>query len=314
MVDMINQKRKYFAEQKAKARRNKPMTQVEQRTYMSTYLKNQGTWKLTQLKKLTFAELKEEFEKLTPKKQKIDDKDVPVTEEKVEGVKKKEPVKRIGKRKKQIARKGISVDKTAQDETKEMEAYMIDKVIDPSSGSDIRIDAIPTATKPPSILYRLVIEKYGANRSEEMYDKVLWSDLKTMFDPPLSASTIYMLADRKYPLSKDACQAMLNMKLQGGAKDEVCYQLLKMIKKQTSRTGYSKANGFGKDFSNPLMVDSLPKTVCCEKQRRIIAAKVLKSTRIIKSDPRTIIEFKLIKKQIKEVFWIQSSKAQTEES
>ncbi|GJX13721.1 hypothetical protein Tco_0205479 [Tanacetum coccineum] len=43
MVDMINQKKKYFAEQKAKARRNKPMTQAEQRTYMSTYLKNQGT-------------------------------------------------------------------------------------------------------------------------------------------------------------------------------------------------------------------------------------------------------------------------------
>ncbi|GJZ51595.1 hypothetical protein Tco_0606110 [Tanacetum coccineum] len=107
-------------------------------------------------------------------------------------------------------------------------------------------------------LYRLVIKKYGANRPEEMYDRVLWGDLKTMFDPPLSddamfqqkmvnwryydsyavhcltldASTIYMLADRKYHLSKDACQAMLNMKLKRGTKDEVCYQLLKMIEKQ----------------------------------------------------------------------------------
>ncbi|GJY99357.1 hypothetical protein Tco_0516787 [Tanacetum coccineum] len=91
-------------------------------------------------------------------------------------------------------------------------------------------------------LYRLVIKKYGANTLEEMYDRVLWGDLKTMFDPPLSddaiwslplqqkiinwryyptcvvhcltldASTIYMLADRKYPLSKDACQ--------GDARDE----------------------------------------------------------------------------------------------
>ncbi|GJS26551.1 hypothetical protein Tco_0487171 [Tanacetum coccineum] len=53
-----------------KARRNKPMTQAEQRTYMATYLKNQGTWKPTQLKKLTFAELKEEFEKLSEKSRK----------------------------------------------------------------------------------------------------------------------------------------------------------------------------------------------------------------------------------------------------
>ncbi|GKE67080.1 hypothetical protein Tco_1521241 [Tanacetum coccineum] len=31
---------------------------------MSNYLKNQGTWKLSQLKKLTFEEIKEKFDKL----------------------------------------------------------------------------------------------------------------------------------------------------------------------------------------------------------------------------------------------------------
>ncbi|GKE16565.1 hypothetical protein Tco_1424142, partial [Tanacetum coccineum] len=87
-------------------------------------------------------------------------------------------------------------------------------------------------------LYRLVIKKYGVNRPEEIYDRVLWGDLKTMFDPPLihcltlDDTTIYMLADRKYPLSKDACQVMLKMKLLDGTTDEVCYQLLKMIEKQ----------------------------------------------------------------------------------
>ncbi|GJR10946.1 hypothetical protein Tco_0793598 [Tanacetum coccineum] len=105
-------------------------------------------------------------------------------------------------------------------------------------------------------------KKYGLNRPEEIYDRVLWGDLKTMFDPPLSDdaiwslplqqkminwryypscvvhcltlddTTIYMLADRKYPLSKDACQVMLKMKLLDGTTDEVCYQLLKMIEKQ----------------------------------------------------------------------------------
>ncbi|GJS06214.1 putative ribonuclease H-like domain-containing protein [Tanacetum coccineum] len=111
-------------------------------------------------------------------------------------------------------------------------------------------------------LYMLVMQKYGTNRPEDAYDRVLWSDLRTMFDPPLNedaiwslplqqkminwryyptcavycltleASTIYMLADRKYPLSKYACQVMLKMKLLCGTMDEVCYQLLKMIKKQ----------------------------------------------------------------------------------
>ncbi|GJT64386.1 hypothetical protein Tco_1015866 [Tanacetum coccineum] len=111
-------------------------------------------------------------------------------------------------------------------------------------------------------LYRLVMQKYGTNRLEDAYDRLLWSDLRTMFDPPLNkdaiwslplqqkmnnwryyptcavhcltfeASTIYMLADRKYLLSKDACQVMLKMKLLDGIMDEVCYQLLKMIEKQ----------------------------------------------------------------------------------
>ncbi|GKE61403.1 hypothetical protein Tco_1511770 [Tanacetum coccineum] len=48
----------------------------------------------------------------------------------------------------------------------------------------------------------------------------------------LEACSIYMLADRKYPLSKDAYQVMLKMKLLDGKLNEVCYKLLKMIEKQ----------------------------------------------------------------------------------
>ncbi|GJW35608.1 hypothetical protein Tco_0058528, partial [Tanacetum coccineum] len=261
MVEMINQKKKFYAEQKAKARRSKPMTQAQQRDYMSTFIKNQSSWKLTQLKKLTFDELKTEFEKLVKsienfvpmetdervkrqgvqleqefsKKQKTIE-EVSVLEESItEPVIAKEEeieksVKKRGKIRKQKARKGIHIDKTAQDESEEeREAFMKDKVTSASSESEIGIDAIPTATKPPSIvdwkiipqsglkavyqiirrdgsdkiymsfgailkdfsrddlteLYRLVIKKYGANRPEEMYDRVLWGDLKTMFDPPL---------------------------------------------------------------------------------------------------------------------------------
>ncbi|GJY31867.1 hypothetical protein Tco_0415362 [Tanacetum coccineum] len=217
MVEMINQKKKYYAEQKAKARRSKHMTQAQQREYMSVQLEQESS-----------------------KKQKTIE-DVP--EEKVKDVKEEEiekSIKKRGKRRKQLARKGIHVDKTTQSGTVEREAYMKEKVTDPSlgqkaiyqiireNGADKVYMSFGAILKDFSRddlteLYRLVIKKYGANRPEEAYDRVLWGDLKTMFDPPLN---------RKYPLSKYACQAMLNMKLQGGAKDEVCYQLLKMIEKQ----------------------------------------------------------------------------------
>ncbi|GJS40645.1 hypothetical protein Tco_0565688 [Tanacetum coccineum] len=41
LVDLINQRKRFFAQQRAKAKRNKPMTQAQQRTYMSNYIKHQ---------------------------------------------------------------------------------------------------------------------------------------------------------------------------------------------------------------------------------------------------------------------------------
>ncbi|GJW59888.1 hypothetical protein Tco_0109223 [Tanacetum coccineum] len=64
MVELVNQRKKHFAEERARAKRNKPMTQSQLRTYMMNYLKNQGTWKLSQLKNLSLEEVKEEFDKL----------------------------------------------------------------------------------------------------------------------------------------------------------------------------------------------------------------------------------------------------------
>ncbi|GJT43644.1 hypothetical protein Tco_0952359 [Tanacetum coccineum] len=127
MVDLVNQRKKYFAEERARAKRNKPMTQSQLKTYMMNYLKNQGTWKLSQLKNLSFEEVKKEFDKLvkqvesfapinfeatkaslkrfgeelqtkTPKRLK-DDEDVEAKDD--------EPTKKSGKRRKQMARKGL---------------------------------------------------------------------------------------------------------------------------------------------------------------------------------------------------------------
>ncbi|GJX49128.1 putative ribonuclease H-like domain-containing protein [Tanacetum coccineum] len=43
---------------------------------------------------------------------------------------------------------------------------------------------------------------------------------------------IYMLTERKYPLSANVCQTMLKMKLLDGKMNEDCYKLLKMMEKQ----------------------------------------------------------------------------------
>ncbi|GJS55648.1 hypothetical protein Tco_0629010 [Tanacetum coccineum] len=165
---------------------------------------------MSQLKKLSFEELKTEFEKLmksiesfvpmetearvkrhglqleqeTLKKQKIDIQDASITKGKDEVVKEEEievPVKKTGIRRKQKARKGINIDKTAQD------------------------DSTNGGKKEKHI-------RYETNTPEEMYDRVLWGDLNTMFDPPLSDDAIWSL-----PLQ----QKIINWRcLPSDAKDE----------------------------------------------------------------------------------------------
>nr|GEV55478.1 hypothetical protein [Tanacetum cinerariifolium] len=61
LVDLINQRKRYFAAQKAEAKRNKPMTQAQQRIYMTKYIKHMTNYKLWLLKKLSFDEINDLF-------------------------------------------------------------------------------------------------------------------------------------------------------------------------------------------------------------------------------------------------------------
>ncbi|GKB80746.1 hypothetical protein Tco_0947641, partial [Tanacetum coccineum] len=58
LAELINQRKRYFAAQKAKERRNKPPTQAQQRTYMSNYIKHIGAYTLQQLRSYSFDEIK----------------------------------------------------------------------------------------------------------------------------------------------------------------------------------------------------------------------------------------------------------------
>ncbi|GKA73792.1 hypothetical protein Tco_0780094 [Tanacetum coccineum] len=87
-------------------------------------------------------------------------------------------------------------------------------------------------------LYGLMMLKYGDSRPEEEYERVLWGDLKTICVVhclTLEAAHIYMMTEVKYPLPSRVCQAMLEKRLIGDRKDEVCCQLLKLIERQAQQ-------------------------------------------------------------------------------
>ncbi|GKD49443.1 putative ribonuclease H-like domain-containing protein [Tanacetum coccineum] len=110
-------------------------------------------------------------------------------------------------------------------------------------------------------LYKLVKAKYKSTRLVEDLDLVLWNDLKIMFEPHVEDRVwrnqqdykvlswklydsygvhslrmqhvyIYMLVEKRYPLTPSTITDMLNKKLQVDYFSEMAYQLLKLHTKQ----------------------------------------------------------------------------------
>ncbi|GJX11011.1 retrovirus-related pol polyprotein from transposon TNT 1-94 [Tanacetum coccineum] len=248
MVELVNQRRKYFAEERARAKRNKPMTQTQPRNYMSNFLKNQGTWKLTQLKKLNFKE---------------------------------------------IARKGLHTYLDKDDSEDSDEASEKD---DSTSGTKIPINPVPVAIKSPSIanykiikqgrkgvyqivrengtdkLYRIVMRKHGMNEPEDEFEKVLWEYLKNMFEEPFSTDSIWSLPETsRRKTNRNAIK--FNTELMKMMEKQACIRKHKdwLVQEQTN---------LGKDFSNPLMADNLPKIVWLSTHHIILSRQQRKSRKI----------------------------------
>ncbi|GJU33853.1 hypothetical protein Tco_1182207 [Tanacetum coccineum] len=217
--------------------------------------KGQGS--LSQLKNLSLKRFGEDLQTKSTKRLKDDE------------AKDAEPAKMSGKRRKQMARKGLHTDLDKDDSEGSDEVSEQD---DSVSGTKIPINHVPVAMKSPSIatykiikqgekgvyqivredgtdivyinfgamlkdisrddlteLYRIVMNRYGMDGPEDELEKVFWKYLKNMFEEPLSIDPIWSL---KYPLSAEICKAMLDKKLQGGKPDEDCYKILKMKEKQ----------------------------------------------------------------------------------
>ncbi|GKD84188.1 hypothetical protein Tco_1351027 [Tanacetum coccineum] len=245
---------------------------------------------MAQLKKLTFKELKFEFEKLMKSIERF----VPMGS--------KERVKRQGvqlehetSKKQKIVVEDVP---TAHHEVEEdMEALVKGNDTGSSSGKKgvyqiIREDGTYTtyinfgamlksiSRDDLTELYRLVMQRYGTNGPVDEYERCL----------TLESADIYMLTERRYPLPDDVCQAMLDKKLQGEAVMEMgmlfeCWfnhhtknghQLTMSNRhqelaspKQTALLATPEQTATGKEISNPLIADSLLKAIRSSSKRRL---------------------------------------------
>ncbi|GKD01376.1 hypothetical protein Tco_1171650 [Tanacetum coccineum] len=88
-------------------------------------------------------------------------------------------------------------------------------------------------------LYRLMMLKYGDSRLEEEYKRVLWGDLKTMFDPPSTEDAIWSLTHQQ----KEAHNEDTQRNLKFTSEDQVRGGLLGIIINRLKSGSYRVKSG-----------------------------------------------------------------------
>ncbi|GKB44250.1 hypothetical protein Tco_0889192 [Tanacetum coccineum] len=191
-VQLLEARKKQFAAMRAQEKRNKPQTKAQKRNTMSTYLKNMAGYKNNQLKNKSFDDIQKLFDKAMKRVNTFIDMET----ELVEGSEQK------------------------VDEDKEIaELQRLIEVV--PDKEEVAIDAIPLATKPPSIVdwkihkegkksYYQIIRVDG---SSKMY--LVFSHMLKSFDRE-DLETLHKLVKDKYRSTRPV--EVLNLVLYGDLK------------------------------------------------------------------------------------------------
>ncbi|GKB70975.1 putative ribonuclease H-like domain-containing protein [Tanacetum coccineum] len=191
-VELLEKRKKHFATLRAQEKRNKPPTKAQKKSTMSTYLKHMASYKQSQLKNKSFAEIQKLFDKAMTSVNML-----------------------------------VDIDNDDQEEA-EMKK-LIEVVPDEE---EVAIDAIPLAIKPSCIIDWKIIKEgklgyYQIIRADGSSKRVHFVRFQDMY--------LFMLVEKRYPLTPATIIEMLNKKLQTDHLNEMCYHLFKLMTKQLKK-------------------------------------------------------------------------------
>ncbi|GJW28593.1 hypothetical protein Tco_0045468 [Tanacetum coccineum] len=308
LYDTIAAQRRFLAEQRAIAIRNRPPTRTQLRNQMMTYLKHVGNKKHSDLKNKTFEEIQALYEKVkrfdesftvvgsTEDERKIKEmnegakdleqkrlknkvaKETPKKEDTAKvpakvDVTNQGTKKRKGGHMKMIARKRKRPQPDVDINDEHMECLKI-VTFEGTIDSDImeKKSFIATMNKvsSPDEDYLVIYKANGNFRAfncllEEIVTWRLYEACGVYILELKDGTFIHMLVERRYPLSKVLLQRMLALGLEVERESTAALDLIRFIKQQIDEKHKNwlvhKQTDYGKDFSNPFMVDNLPKIV-----------------------------------------------------
>ncbi|GJV42227.1 ribonuclease H-like domain-containing protein [Tanacetum coccineum] len=203
LAELINQRKRYFAAQRAEERRNKPPTQAQQRTYMSNYIKNIGGYTLQQLRGYSFDEIKTLFETtmrkvntFVPIESEVD-RAVP---ELAAGSSKRVAEEELDQESSKRQKTGESSELAEEPRDKEADELSQEElqqmmIIVPEQG--MNVEALQTkypiidweiyteGTRKDDLvmLWSLVKEKFNSTEPTDDKEREIWVELKRLFEP-----------------------------------------------------------------------------------------------------------------------------------
>ncbi|GJY08863.1 hypothetical protein Tco_0377048 [Tanacetum coccineum] len=259
-MELMEKRRKHFATLRAQVKRNRPPTKAQKRTQMSTYLKHMGGYTYKQLKGKSFDEIQKLFDKemkrvkyLCSKRRSWEGKEAGKEQpkesskkQKVEEEKESEEVDEVElkllviKKDEDIAIDAIPLATKLPviiDYKLHKEGMLVHYQLIRADGSSKRYSSMIRMlqgidTEDLEDIWRIVKAKYGDTRPENEFERVLYGDLKVMFEPDIKSDVWRIL---RYPLTPITITNMLNKKLQTDHQNEMCYQLLKLMVKAAKR-------------------------------------------------------------------------------
>ncbi|GJU95255.1 hypothetical protein Tco_1320011 [Tanacetum coccineum] len=210
IMEFIAAKKKFFAAKRAEEKRNKPPTKAEQRKKMCTYMKHMARYKDKNFKGNSFDVIKKIFDKAYKQSSKKRTRVV-------------------------LGEESVKIQKVEDDAEKAELKACLEIVLNDDSAVNIEF----LDTKYPILfsamlddfdrqdvldLYRLVKERFETT-SPEGYDRLLWGDLITLFEP----------IEKKYPLTQEMLSRTLSGRLEVDHECEMAFELLRFTRPQLKK-------------------------------------------------------------------------------
>ncbi|GJZ20908.1 hypothetical protein Tco_0557947 [Tanacetum coccineum] len=299
LYDTIAAQRRFLAQQRAAVIRSRPLTRTQLRNQIMTYLKHVGGKKHADLKNKNFEEIQVLYKKVKRFDKDFiaigsaeDERQIKEMNEEYKDLKKKRVIKETPKEE-DTTKVSAEQEVTEQDDDSDDEhrnclriatfKSTIDNEIMETKSFVSKLHKVSSPDGGYLVIYRvnghfrtfnylmevlhifdrhdlfrlydLVMKQYSKITPEEweVFRWRLYEACRVCILELKDGTVIHMLVERRYPLSKELLQRMLDLGLEVEEESSDALHLDQTVPVQ-------KQTAFGKDKSNPLIVDSLLKT------------------------------------------------------